>query len=587
MTLTRPEAEVSESQGTVGEIVTGGELVVRTLERLGVDHAFNVPGLGMFPLLEAFYRHRSSIRYVSAVNETNVSLIAHGYSAGSGKPAFLNVYHASGTGLAMMSVTTAWADHVPLVVTTTTSSRQLSARDQYAAVAGSITEMTQAYTKWSYEVTLPERIPEVLARAFALAEAPPRGPVHIALPMDILAAETVDRTYGTGDLLLYDEQCAHHGGIAELAERLIAARNPVIVAGQEVQQYGAIEELVRVAEAIGCPVMSDTSIARYGFPHQHPQYVGKMPANADLLADADFVLLIGAELTETGGPEPWRLLGAASTAFLSVDPREVQKHIRPSLALIGHPKPTLAAVAREIGAAPNASGNRERAATARQRWADAATELRRDRWANAPIAIGRLVTELSNAMPPGTVVVNQAGGDYGFVESLLAIDPGSYYGISGKASAQGWAGPASVGIQLARSGQRVVAIIGDGGFMFSSTSIRTAAQFHVPVIYIVLNNGGWRDVGAGMNTAGYSAGRGEDELGWKWTDTPIGYAAFAESLGVRGETVTRPDDLADALQRAFASPEPTLLEIISDPYEAELFAQGRISSRPQNNQAES
>ncbi|MGO2097145.1 MAG: thiamine pyrophosphate-binding protein, partial [Candidatus Microbacterium stercoravium] len=146
--------------------VSGAEHLVRTLERLGVDHAFNIVGLGLFPLAEALYGHRDRIRYVSALNETNLALIANGYARAQRSAAFVNVYHASGTALGMMAVTTAWAEQVPLVYTTTTSSRDLAGRDQYAAVPRAVTEMSAQFVKWSCEVPNAVRIPEILARAF-------------------------------------------------------------------------------------------------------------------------------------------------------------------------------------------------------------------------------------------------------------------------------------------------------------------------------------------------------------------------------------------------------------------------------------
>ena len=137
----------------------GADLVVDSLVSLGQDVAFILPGFGIQPLAEAFDARRDEIRMVTALNETNLGLIANGYAQGSGKPAFASVYHSSGTALAMMALTTAWADQVPLVLTSTTTSRANAGRDGYAAVPRALTEMSQQYTKWSAEVNSAARIP--------------------------------------------------------------------------------------------------------------------------------------------------------------------------------------------------------------------------------------------------------------------------------------------------------------------------------------------------------------------------------------------------------------------------------------------
>lgn len=135
------------AESTVGKI-SGSELIAQSLVKHGIDHFFSVPGLGIFPLIDAIHAQRDKIRYINGLNETSVALIAEGYARATRRPAFVNVYHSSGTALSMVAVTVAWADHSPLIITSTTSSRKLSRRDQYAAVPRNITEMTNQYVKW-------------------------------------------------------------------------------------------------------------------------------------------------------------------------------------------------------------------------------------------------------------------------------------------------------------------------------------------------------------------------------------------------------------------------------------------------------
>jgi benzoylformate decarboxylase/acetolactate synthase-1/2/3 large subunit len=556
--------------------VNGAELLVRTLVRLGVQDAFNIVGLGLFPLAEAFYRHRDEVRYISSLNETNLALVAEGYARANRSAAFVNVYHASGTGLGMMALTTAWAESVPLVFTSTTSSRKLAGRDQYAAVPRAVTEMSEQFTKWSCEIPSAERIPELVERAFQIANTPPFGPVHLAFPMDVWLEQTEDTGAGHRPTELLADFGAPPEAVTRLAGLLRDSSAPVIVAGSEVARYGAVAATVALAEALGATVLTEDKIADLGFPTVHPQFAGKLSAHRSLVGRADLVLMIGVELTESGLTRPVEF-GDATTVVLSPDPMLLTRQLRPDLAVLGTPRATLEAVLRELGPTPvPADVHRSRLAAARELHdaRDARNEeIRAIRFDEEPLAIGRIVTEITETMPPGTIVVNHCASGEPFLEDLIPVaDTDTFFGISSKASAQGWGGPASIGIQLARPDRRVVAVLGDGGFHFSSTAIYAAAQFDVPVVFVVLNNGGWRDIGALAAVAKSPLVDAEALMGWTFDDPAIDHAGFAASLGLASSRVETPAQLREALEKAFASSAPTFIEVINSPEDAHEFS---------------
>lgn len=556
--------------------IDGAELLVRTLIRLGVGEAFNVIGLGLFPLGEAFYRNRHRIRYISSLNETNLALIANGYARARGSAAFVNVYHASGTALGMMGITTAWAEQVPMVYTTTTSSRRLSGRDQYAAVPRGITEMSEQFVKWSCEIPSADRIPELVSRAFQIANTPPYGPVHLAFPMDIWLEETADRSDEAGPGVLLTGAGASFEAVDRIEAALRDAARPVIVAGSEVARYDGVESLIALAEVTGAAVASEDKISDLGFPTTHEQFIGKMSLNREIISEVDVVVLLGVELTESELTPPISF-GSAMTIVLSVDPFALTRQIRPDVAVFGAPATTLAAVSDRFTARPLApetlTARRGEAVRLHERREALSRRIRAIRYDAPELAIGRIVTELEMTMPSGTIVVNHCASGEPFVEELLPVsDTDTYFGISSKASAQGWGGPASIGVQLARPQRRVVALVGDGGFMFSSTAIHTAAQFAIPVVFVVLNNGGWRDIGALAKAAGSPLVDAEREFGWEFSDPPIDHAGFARSLGLDAHRVDTPEALREALLDAFRSDRPTLIEVINSREDAEEFS---------------
>ncbi len=244
----------AEGSGSGPDTVsTGADLVVDTLIQLGADKVFNIVGLGMLGLGRAFYNRRNEIGYVSHFNETNLSMMAQGYARQSGKPAVCVVYHSSGTALAMMAVTTAWADNVPLVLISTSSARMTIGRDQYAATPRSLVEMSTQYAKWSYDISSPERIPEIIARAWEIAATPPMGPVHISIPSDLYDVEVAGALPRSdfSRLHTFPGSCADEQGLKEVAALLRDARMPVLLCGSEVGRLRAVEEVVQLAEALG------------------------------------------------------------------------------------------------------------------------------------------------------------------------------------------------------------------------------------------------------------------------------------------------------------------------------------------------
>ncbi|MFC0385184.1 thiamine pyrophosphate-binding protein [Muricoccus vinaceus] len=552
-------------------LITGAELIARCLITNGITHAFNVPGVGIHPLLDALKRHHGSIRYLTGPSETAVGLMADGFGRATGRPAFVNLYHASGTALAFMGLTTAWADRSPMLFTTTTGSRRLERRDQYATVPGDITEATRQFTKWSWEVPMAERIPEAIARATLIASTPPMGPVHLAFPMDLYTEEVDEEVVAAlapmarpDRLRLFREAPADPAGIAAAVGLLREARRPLLVAGGDVTQLRAVPALVALAEALSAPVMSEPYVAYLGFPNDHPLYAGRFSPASPVVQEADVVLVAGAEFTAST-PTSTLPPETAKVIFLSPDLLDFGKQIWADVGLLGHPAATLRALAESLaadGRSPERLSWAAEHGSARQvRLGKVARQGREE----TPVRVPRLIDEVQAAFGDDAILVDHSTTGTAYMLDLCRLgDPSRYFGISARASAQGWGLPAAIGIQLAVPDRRVVVVVGDGGFMFTGNSLHAAALWKAPVVVIVLRNGGWHDVAQGARA---NRGWTEAELssfGWL-ADPPVDYVGFARSLGVAGLRVERVEDLAPALQAARDAACPMLIEVNTDP----------------------
>ncbi|UUX95290.1 thiamine pyrophosphate-binding protein [Aquabacterium sp. J223] len=557
--------------------VTGAELIVRSLIACGVDTVFNVPGFGIHPLLDAIRRHRQALAYYCGPSESAVALMADGYGRLRRKPAFVNVYHASGTALGLIGVTTAWADRSPMLFTSTTTSRKLARSDGYASVPGDVTEMSRQFCKWSWEVPTAERIPEAIARAVRLASTPPMGPVHLAFPGDLYSEEVDEAVLATAlraaQASVYTGAMPEPAGLSEALALLRAARRPVVIAGGEVAQREAVAELVGLAEACSAAVFGEPYVAYMGFPNAHPRFVGRFSGRAALVNEADLVVVAGAELTGGSGA-PLQPPASAKQLLLTHEPVAVGKQVWPDVALVADLRHTLAALRAGLQADPGASRVEwaQHTSAAQAAWrASLPPKPEAPRPGPGPVGMPALVAALERAFGDDVVLVDHATTGTPYLLDVGDFShPERYFGISGRASAQGWGVPAAIGMQVAAGKRRVVNIVGDGGFMFTGNALYAAALWRLPMVFIVLANGGWYDVAYGARVnRGWTD---EDIRHFGWThDPPIDFAGLARSLGLTGLRAADEASLEDALATARAAQGPVLIEVDADPVATEYY----------------
>jgi len=554
--------------------ISGAELIARCLIGNGITHVFNVPGLGLQPLIDAIRSHRDELQYYCGPSETAVALMADGYGRACRKPAFVNVYHASGTALAMIGVTTAWADRSPMIFTSTTTSRKLARSDGYASVPRDVTEMSRQFVKWDWEVPSIERIPEAIARATVISQTPPMGPVHLAFPADLYTDEIdeflLEQTalYPSGRLNSYNAIRPDAAGVDAAAELLAAAKHPVIITGNDVAQFCAVDSLVSLAEVLGAPVLAEPYVAYMGFPNTHPLYAGRCSGTHPLLSKADVVLILGTELT--GGSGAALLpLRSAKVIFVTSSPLDLGKQVWADVGLVGHPRECLLELCQAMRAKPR---------TSRPQWerivndyigafrAQLLVEQRSPSTTNYDsVTVPELINGVHEVFGSDAVIVDHSTTGTSYILDMLPLEnPMRYYGISGRASAQGWGTPAAIGIQIALPDLQVVALVGDGGFMFTSNTFYAAALWNVPIKLIVLANGGWHDV---AYSAKHASGWTDEEIrAVRWVAEPkVDFVGLALSYGIAGCRASSRAELHEALLQAREATGPFLVEVATDP----------------------
>ena len=543
-------------------------ILMDILRNSGVRYLFGNPGTTELTFLDAL--PDSGLEYIVALQEATAVAAADGYAQASGQVGVVNLHVLPGVANGVSILHNASRAHSPLVMTAGQQDTRLLLDEPI--LSGDMVRLTEQFTKWSYEVRRAEEAPIAMRRALKLAQTPPTGPVFLSLPMDLMTHVVEDN--GAAAPVLSAGATPDVEAVARAAELLLAAKNPLIVAGDGVARARALPALVAVAERLGARVHGEPIYRRTVFPGDHALWRGglypSVPAVRKAFDNADAVLIVGASMFT------W-FLHAPGTAVppqvplvqVGDDAWEVGKSHRISLGIVADVNATLRALDEVLAARMTEA----QCAAARQR----VGELRTQRTAlvaqardaavadqnRTPISQPYLMHTLAALLPPDAVVVDESATSLGHVLRYMPFAKAdSFFG--GKTGTLGWGMGAALGVQLACPGRKVVATVGDGAVMYAPQALWTAARYRLPVTYVVPNNSSYAILKAGMLGLGLPSAKKGIYPGMDLVDPTIDYVALARSLGVRAERVEKPGDLRDVLAASLAHPGPSLVDVTID-----------------------
>lgn len=551
--------------------LSGRQAIMEMFCREGVQFIFGNPGtteLGFVDMLQDY----PQLRYIMCLHEGVAMGAAHMYANASGKTGVVNLHVAPGLGNSLGMLYNAAVGKMPLVVTAGQQDSRMVVREPILSY--DLVSMAKPLVKWAVQVQHIEDIPLIFSRAFKVAQDAPRGPVFIALPGNIIDQEA--------DLHLPPPSAAYRRnrpdpeGVSAAAQLLAQAQHPVIICGDGVAASQAQAELVQVAEQLGAPVWNTVLFGALNFPNMHPQYRGELPgehaAIRRVLADADVVLAVGAELfdeifytPEAPLPEGCALIQVDNTAW------SLGKNITPTLSLLADPKLALQelseVVVPSLSAAAQQQAARRRGAMAAQKHQERERQERRiaQYHDTVPIAPARLMGALRDALPANTVFYNEAITATGEMLRTIPLDmPGSLFGNHGGGIGQGL--PGALGVKLANPDRPVVALVGDGSSMYTIQSLWTAAHHHIPVIYVILSNRSYRILKLNMNRyrRGLDIPAGRPYPHMDLSQPTLDFVTIAQGMGVAGKRVTQPTALKLAIEEALALGGPYVLEVVTE-----------------------
>ena len=544
--------------------ITGRSAFLQLLVDEGVTHLFGNPGTTELPIMEVVPQF-PQLKFVLGLQEAVVVAMADGYARASNRLTAANVHVAPGLGNAMGALYNAKFSGSPIILTAGQQEQGHGLREPL--LYAPLVPVAQPFVKWAVEVTRVEDLPLIVRRAAKLALTPPTGPVFISLPGDILEEQAeLDlgrRTRVDARTRPADETLERLAGV------LLGARNPVIVAGQELATHDAFAEATELAELLGAAVYQQSVPYAAQFPTAHPAYVGSLTRIQkqvrETLEPHDVLLCLGADLLRMSVYSPidplpphmkvvhlserdWELGKNNATEFaLQANVRETLRALLPILrARRGAEQPKQAATRLAALAPRNWSAQRDKARLA-------ALEVAEEK----PIDPRFLMLRVAETLPADAVVVEEALTSSAALPQFLPLaDPHRFYGLASGGLGFGLAG--AVGVSLALPGRPLAAIVGDGSAMYGIQALWTAAHLRLPITYVITNNRSYRILKERL----VSMRKSDRFVGMDLRDPVIDFTGLAQSMGVPAQRITEPQDFAPALREAMASGGPRLIEVM-------------------------
>jgi benzoylformate decarboxylase len=549
---------------------TGTQAFLQMLADASVRYIFGNPGTTELPLVDEMALD-DRLQYILGLQEVPVMAMADGYAMASGQLGVVNLHISCGLGNGMGMLYNAYREGTPLLVTAGQQDRRLVFEEPI--LSSDMVAVARPWTKWAAEVQRLEDLPSALRRAMQTALAPPTGPVFLSLPVDL--QNEVGELDLTPAAPLDSGVRPPLGALQQAAAVLASAQNPAILVGSRTVEAGAVGELVRIAELLGAPALSEsgTTHGRLGFPADHPLSAPGLPLWSpevrERLAEFDVVLVVGMDLLrQYVYHEPARAIPEhVKLVHLDPDPWQLGKNYPLEVGVVG----TLKAGLEELSPLLKSAMSAEQRSTAERRGRERAEQHDQARAAlqkraeealdQRPLPPLAFMATLAKVLPPDVAVVEEAVTTTNtYLERLGALKNCSgYFGHRGWAL--GWGLGCSIGVQLAWPDRPVLAILGEGAALYGIQGLWTAAKYRLPVTFVIANNAQYQILKVGAQGMGLPAAKAGRFVGLDLDAPEVDLVGLAQSLGVEARRVTEPDELAECVRAALASDRPHLIDV--------------------------
>jgi acetolactate synthase I/II/III large subunit len=540
------------------------EVLVQCLENEEVEYVFGLPGEENLHILEAL--RDSSIQFITTRHEQGAAFMADVYGRLTGKAGVCLSTLGPGATNLMTGVADANLDGAPLVAITgqVGTNRMHIESHQYLDLVA----MFAPITKWNAQIVRPDTTPEIIRKAFKVAQAEKPGAVHIDLPENIAAMSLNSKPLHRDDR---EKSYASLRSINAAAVAISKAQNPLIMAGNGVIRGRASEALTEFATQLSIPV-ANTFMGKGAIPYNHPLSLWTVGLQQrDIIScafeEADLVIAIGYDLIEYS-PKKWNPEGDKKIIHIDVNTAEIDSSYIPQVEVFGDISDSL----NEIVKRCDRQGKKTSSAQILR------SQIKQDYEHYAhddgfPVKPQKIIYDLRQVMTPEDIVISDVGAHKMWMARHYHCDCPNTCIISNGFAAMGIAIPGAMAAKLVNRDRKVVAVTGDGGFMMNCQELETALRVKTPFVTLIFNDNGyglieWKQI----NQFGHS------------TSVDFGnpdFVKFAESMGLKGYRVQSAADLIPTLKAALADDVPAVIDCPVDYEENLRFSQksGDLSCR--------
>ncbi|HEY2203754.1 MAG TPA: acetolactate synthase large subunit [Pseudonocardia sp.] len=545
--------------------VTGAQSLVHSLEAVGCEAVFGIPGGTILPAYDPLL-DSTSVRHVLVRHEQGAGHAATGYAQATGKVGVCMATSGPGATNLVTPIADAYMDSVPVVAITGQQSRALIGTDAFQEA--DITGITLPITKHNMLVTDPIDIPRAIAEAFHLASTGRPGPVLVDIPKDVLQEQTTFSWPPELKLPGYRPTTRPHGKQVREAARLISsARRPVLYVGGGVIKAAASEELRVLAELTGAPVVT-TLMARGAFPDSHPQHVG-MPgmhgtvAAVAALQKSDLLVALGARFDDRVTGQLSSFAPDAAVVHADIDPAEISKNRRADVPIVGDCKEVLVDLIEAMrGEQAEAGGRPDLSAWWRQLDSLRETFPLGYTWPSDGMLSPEYVIErIGRIAGPDAVYTAGVGQHQMWAAQFVRYERPRSWINSGGLGTMGFAVPAAMGAKLGLPDTTVWCIDGDGCFQMTNQELATCAIENIPIKVAVINNGNLGMVRQWQNLF-YGERYSNTDLGTHKHRIPD-FKMLAEAMGCVGLRCETRDQVDEVINQAMAiNDRPVVIDFV-------------------------
>ncbi len=536
--------------------MTGAELVIKLLQQHGVDSIFGYPGGAIMPIYDALYQ--SSVKHYLCRHEQGGAFSAIGYARASGRVGVCMATSGPGATNIITSLADAMLDSVPVVAITGQVSQAVAGTDAFQEV--DVLGLSLTVTKHSFLVKNVNELAPTLIAAFKLAQSGRPGPVLVDIPKDVQLAQVADVSPSL-QTLRPAAQPSQPAAVPlvlplaqiELARSLLSqAQKPIAYIGGGVHMADALPQLHQFLATTQMPSVT-TLKAMGSVERQNPNYLGMLGMHGTQAANlavqqTDLLVCLGARFDDRVTGNLKKFAPHAKVIHIDIDPAEIDKLRRADCAMLGDLKALLPAIAVPTDCAP---------------WQHHCQQLRlqygwRYDHPGEQIYAPLFLKQLSERLPDNAVVSCDVGQHQMWVAQHMSFNSPRNHLSSGGLGTMGFGLPAAIGAKIARPQDTSVVVSGDGSFMMNVQELATIKRFRLPVKIIVIDNQRlgmvkqWQEL--------FFDGRySETDL----SDNPD-FVALAAAFAIPGHSISRKDEVADALEAMFTWPGPYLLHVQID-----------------------